>query len=330
MRPHNVVSQQIADLKRFNGLLSDQDLYSKDMILIPTKLFPVGEEVQLIFAQIAAGVGRDPVLHSEAKTRPASASAAMVARALHIAEGVEALPTDNSRSNEGYPTWCRCGLCSDDDDPTFSCKRHTRDQDSVELVHISSSSHTASESMGAASSRMNDQVRRRRGSLGLEDEDVREDMAFQSAMQQYEREQGRHRRHQSGSNPLGSSFLDQTREFRQQSLTRFQENKGATIAFFSSLSKAIGDSNLTKAIEKGGANFVEKLKKVSSQPALAGPGNTSSLRDAADGVLASLKQGLLPKGPLSLSLPVSTGASSGRPPKPPAPKDDYKAPGKSD
>ena len=115
--------------------------------------------------------------------------------------------------------------------------------------------------------------------------------------------------------------MDQTQEFRRQSLQKFQENKGATIAFFSSLGKAIGDSNLTKAIEQGGASFVEKLKRVSSQPALNGS-STSSLRDAADGVLASLKQGLLPKGPLPL--PVSTGASvgSGRPPKPPAPKDD--------
>lgn len=33
---------QVADLKRFNGLLSDSAMYARGTILVPTKLFPVG------------------------------------------------------------------------------------------------------------------------------------------------------------------------------------------------------------------------------------------------------------------------------------------------
>jgi hypothetical protein len=53
---------------------------------------------------------------------------------------------------------------------------------------------------------------------------------------------------------------------------------------FSDLGKAIGQSSL-----------VQKIRAVASQPALARPA-VSSLADAADGVLTSLKEGLLRKG----------------------------------
>ena len=251
----------------------------------------MGEEVLGIFAQVA----KDPGL---------------VARALHTADGGETSRPEVHSIGSAYPRWCRCGLCSEDDDPTFSCRKHKRDQDSVELVYLTNHSLTSAP-MGTASSRINEHVRRRRGSVGMEDEDLKEDMAFQSAMEQYaQREKGQ----LSGNSALGSKLLHQTRELQRQSIDKFEGSKGATIAFFSSLGKAIGDSNLSKAIEQGSASIVDKIKRVASQPALAGA-NTSSLREAADGVLLSLKQGLLPKGPLPL--PVSTGASAGRPPKPP-------------
>jgi LysM repeat protein len=35
-------SAQVADIKRFNGLLSDTAMYARDVILVPTKLYPVG------------------------------------------------------------------------------------------------------------------------------------------------------------------------------------------------------------------------------------------------------------------------------------------------
>lgn len=44
-------------------------------------------EVQVIFAQVASGFGRDPVLHAEANCLPASSAAARVARTLNIVNG---------------------------------------------------------------------------------------------------------------------------------------------------------------------------------------------------------------------------------------------------
>lgn len=81
-------------------------------------------------------------------------------------------------------------------------------------------------------------------------------------------------------------------------------------AFFSTLGKAIGD---------GRTALVAKLKKVSSQPSIGGggadrmgSGTSTSISQAADGVLSSIRHGMLPKGSL-----VSSGPSSaGRPPRP--------------
>lgn len=45
------------------------------------------EEIQVIFAQVASGFGRDPVLNAEANLHPASAAVARVARTLNIVNG---------------------------------------------------------------------------------------------------------------------------------------------------------------------------------------------------------------------------------------------------
>ncbi|KAJ9530057.1 hypothetical protein QJQ45_023337 [Haematococcus lacustris] len=75
---------QVADIKRANGLLSDSAMYALETIQVPTKLLPLGEELQVLFAQVASGLGRDPVLDAEANLQPASAACARVARTLHI------------------------------------------------------------------------------------------------------------------------------------------------------------------------------------------------------------------------------------------------------
>ena len=35
-------NMQLSDLKRFNGLISETEIFGRDVLLVPTKLFPVG------------------------------------------------------------------------------------------------------------------------------------------------------------------------------------------------------------------------------------------------------------------------------------------------
>ena len=45
------------------------------------------EEVALIFAQIASGIGRDPVLNADMALHPATSAAVRIARTLQLASG---------------------------------------------------------------------------------------------------------------------------------------------------------------------------------------------------------------------------------------------------
>lgn len=63
----------------------------------------------------------------------------------------------------------------------------------------------------------------------------------------------------------------------------------AAAAFFSSLGKAIGE---------GSNALVARLKKVSSQPSM-GQARGNAFSEAADGMLSSIRHGLLPKGTLN-------------------------------
>ncbi|KAF5831219.1 hypothetical protein DUNSADRAFT_13428 [Dunaliella salina] len=93
----------VADIKRFNGLLSDTALYARDILLVPTKLYPVGEELQVIFAQVASGFGRDPILNADAHLNPASSAVNRVARTLHLEDA-------SPLSLQGESSWCcECG-----------------------------------------------------------------------------------------------------------------------------------------------------------------------------------------------------------------------------
>jgi hypothetical protein len=73
--------------------------------------------------------------------------------------------------------------------------------------------------------------------------------------------------------------------------SRGEDGPGAAAAAAQQLLQ--GFSDLGKAI--GQSSLVQKIRAVASQPALARPA-VSSLADAADGVLTSLKEGLLRKG----------------------------------
>ena len=101
----------------------------------------------------------------------------------------------------------------------------------------------------------------------------------------------------------------------EEHLTALRENGAAagaaTAAFFSSLGKAIGESSL-----------VQTIKKVASQPALSGANGGighgggmggGGIGAAADGVLSSLRQGLLPKGNLIRPSEWLSGRSASQP-----------------
>ncbi|KAG1679988.1 hypothetical protein FOA52_007052 [Chlamydomonas sp. UWO 241] len=100
----------VADLKRFNGLLSETDMYVRGALLVPTKLEPVGEEVAQMFAQIAAGIGRDPALHAGDLTKDDP-----LGRNIGVGMGVGDLLYPSTGGTDGMPWWCQCGGCSDKD-----------------------------------------------------------------------------------------------------------------------------------------------------------------------------------------------------------------------
>ena len=102
-------------------------------------------------------------------------------------------------------------------------------------------------------------------------------------------EQMRHRRRaSSGAEQLrwsdtgGGNFIrDDDDHALEERLVALRRSGTAAAAFFTSLGKALGESS---------SALVQSIKKVASQPALAGPGgHGSGLGTAADGVLASLR-----------------------------------------
>ncbi|KAJ9530275.1 hypothetical protein QJQ45_023562 [Haematococcus lacustris] len=124
----------VADIKRANGLLSDSAMYALETIQVPTKLLPLGEELQVLFAQVASGLGRDPVLDAEANLQPASAACARVARTLHI---VNDLPNCQAAGPQaGLPWWCQCGAC-DEDSYDHACRQNRPKGGDVELIECS-------------------------------------------------------------------------------------------------------------------------------------------------------------------------------------------------
>mmetsp|Transcript_7792 Transcript_7792/g.16737 ORF Transcript_7792/g.16737 Transcript_7792/m.16737 type:complete len:345 (-) Transcript_7792:646-1680(-) len=255
----------IADIKRMNGLLSESAMYGRDTLLIPTKLLPVGEEVQMIFAQIATGIGRDPVLNYEANMHPASAAVARVARTLHIVDEDTYLP--DYGYGDGVASWCQCGTCIEDDESMYQCRRRTGssgDPGNVELTEYNAPGTSA------GPTRMHDRVRRRRAAAADGQPDDYADYDDDGRLNSRRDAQG------TSTQPWHTPLVQNSQNI---------VSSGA--ALLSSLGKALGDLPV-----------VQKIKRAASQPALAGPGY-STFGDAADGVLSSLRNGLLPKGGLA-------------------------------
>eukprot|EP00955_Chlamydomonas_euryale_P063853 358796-Chlamydomonas_euryale.AAC.18 len=107
------------------------------------------------------------------------------------------------------------------------------------------------------------------------------------------------RRHQQrrsgddGDDADGSSWANAaSSSWASPGMQDAQQSAGdAAAAFLSTLSKAIGE---------GSNALVARLKKVSSQPSI---GQTTTFSEAADGVLSTIRHGLLPKSTLNYSRP---------------------------
>lgn len=102
----------VADIKRANGLLSDTAMFARDTLLIPKHCLPVGEEVQLMFAQLVSGLGRDPSLNKSATLYPGTAAVVRLAGA-----GANDSPITNAEDSAVFSSgcskwWCYCGECA--------------------------------------------------------------------------------------------------------------------------------------------------------------------------------------------------------------------------
>jgi LysM repeat protein len=256
----------VSDLKRFNGILSDTDLYSREVMFVPTKLVPVSEDVQLIFTQIVSGIGRHPILKADLpshSTMPLSTSGIM--------DGVD----NEAGTVPSIPWWCQCGTCSVEDE-ALSCGQRAHGLNpscrQVELMEYKLEDRLQSGAEASGRNIFGDLVRRRRRGSRSTSED------------------GFTLENTSGQGQ--NSFPDD----QQYS---WKENGAAAsasaTAFFCNLGRAIGESRTA---------FVQTIKKAASQPALAGS-QSRSIKETTDSMLTSLRQGLLPRGILRPEWPFA-------------------------
>eukprot|EP00882_Tetradesmus_deserticola_P010968 GHRQ01011602.1.p1 GENE.GHRQ01011602.1~~GHRQ01011602.1.p1 ORF type:complete len:271 (+),score=48.08 GHRQ01011602.1:340-1152(+) len=64
----------VSDIKRANGILSDNAMFAREFIKIPTTQLPIGEEAQVLFARLMSGYGRDASLNARERKAPGTVS----------------------------------------------------------------------------------------------------------------------------------------------------------------------------------------------------------------------------------------------------------------
>lgn len=64
----------VSDIKRANGILSDNVMFAREHVKIPTGQLPVGEEAQVLFARLLSGYGRDAALNVQERKAPGTVS----------------------------------------------------------------------------------------------------------------------------------------------------------------------------------------------------------------------------------------------------------------
>lgn len=240
----------VADIRRANGLLSDTAMFARDTLLIPKHCLPVGEEVQMMFAQLVSGLGRDPCLNKEATLFPGTAAVVRLAGPggdQGVDTGQDIMPSSFSCSK----WWCYCGECTGMFHPSTCDGDHSYQTmgREVEMSDISGAGYQYVPPGNDGPTRLAENVRRRRKEGDGPPYGAEADLQRRTAPPTFK----------NGRAPQRP--VDSTSIFQQ----------------LSNLSKTIGESD-----------FIQKIKRAATQPALA-TAHTTSLRDAADGVLVSLQ-----------------------------------------
>lgn len=294
---HNI---SVGDIKRANGLLSDTAMYARDTILIPNQHLPLGQELQDLFAQVLTGASRDPVLHAESRTQPASAAVARIATKLNMVNS-SSYPEDLPVSDVAWLAMYQCGACSYPDLDN-SGRGHRRAGSvaagsEVELADRSSEGAymaPASSSPPASASGARESLAGGGGdAYGASDAMRRRRAAFddrRSCSDSAEDYGGYGDHHQAGhggaskgpGRPKAGPGLGGGTTWGSSSALGASGagDAGHLKSWFAGLGKAIGDSV---------QQTVQKVKDAANQPALARPAAMNAgFGSAADGVLSSM------------------------------------------
>lgn len=238
----------VSDIKRANGLLTDTGMFARDTLLIPTRQLPVGEEVQVMFASIMSGYGRDPSLNPGTKKHPGTSA---VARMQGVAsDSLSLCDTAGSRDD------------NDDEDvgTPYSKRSHaSSDAGDVELMERHVATEFIPQSQGNWAS---ERVRRRRNQAETEP----------------------HGYVSEGNSPTARGVnwhpnAWQGMGFPEPAPAASSQASGAPLFSWSQL------TNLSKTINESA--LVQKIRRAASQPALAAPAY-HSFGDAADAIMNSI------------------------------------------
>ncbi|KAF6257014.1 hypothetical protein COO60DRAFT_49052 [Scenedesmus sp. NREL 46B-D3] len=258
----------VSDIKRANGILSDNAFFAREFIKIPTTQLPIGEEAQVLFARLMSGYGRDASLNAKERKAPGTVS-------------ITQLP--------GSPTASRSsafGSEAVDDDPGTPYSRRSDKSSSepgdVELVERNPNDSSA---YGYGS----DRVRRRaKGDSHLGASSSSSMHASSAATQLTHAAEAAvgwlsnaAAAAQAALPPNGLTSTCLPSPNGRRSLQNFaHSDQGSTGS-----SSSTAWHQLSNVISQGSSSLVQKIKRAASQPALAGPGSAAGFGDAADAVL---------------------------------------------
>uniref|UniRef100_A0A383WL34 LysM domain-containing protein n=1 Tax=Tetradesmus obliquus TaxID=3088 RepID=A0A383WL34_TETOB len=265
----------VSDIKRANGILSDNAMFAREFVKIPTAQLPIGEEAQVLFARLMSGYGRDASLNAKERKAPGTVS-------------ITQLP--------GSPTASRSSVFGSeavDDDPGTPYSRRSDKSSSepgdVELIER----NMDSSAYGYGS----DRVRRRTktdSNLGSSSSSRHASSAATQLTHAAEAAVGWLSNAAAAAqaalpaNGITSSCLPASPNGRRSLHNFAHSDQGSTGSSSSTAWHQLGN-----VISQGGSSLVQKIKRAASQPALAGPGQAAGFGDVADAVLGS-RSGRLP------------------------------------
>ncbi|KAF8059177.1 hypothetical protein HT031_005349 [Scenedesmus sp. PABB004] len=256
----------VSDIKRANGILSDNAMFARECIKIPTGQMPIGEEAQVLFARLMSGYGRDASLNAKERKAPGTASITQLPGS----------PTSASRSS------CFGSEAVDADDPGTPYSRRSDKSSSepgdVELIERS----MADGSYGYGS----DRVRRRTKGDSLSSSRHGSVTAAAQLSQVAEAAVG----WLSNAAAAASGALPPNGLAAACMPSAAADRRGMHSAGTHSDQGGGGGNawhQLSSGLMLGSSSLVAKIKRAASQPALAGPPGAGGggFGDAADALL---------------------------------------------